>query len=1533
MEKKIFLLLCAFFSISFVYAQDSMTFVDLSNLCKANIPINLNINEDIVNSKDYTEQVVSITDNAGNKYTLESTISIIKNDTLTFVTNKNTYTVEIILKEAAKVEIFKDNIDSIQCLNSSITLSLKTNDYTENILWIISSGGSATTLNPTFTFNQVGEIYILVEAANSACPEHPSEDIINLLVKDKPSYNPDIVVDDSFPDILEACITCSIDLPDTNYFSTNMGTMAQREVIWTNKPEQVHSSYDIHGTVQIIVDSSNECGATRVEIDQYIDLELKALYDCYIDVDYFSSSHCYCAPLIFNIRNYNSVNVTLHSSDININASSIDAEFISCDTNSKNLYKYKYVPRKEGPFDVDIDYAIKCPSKTKPIIKQSLIEQYELTDIDTCSSISYSNCYGGIVYLTVSTPNNSNSRGEIFSEIVDVKILPPLDSKFELISKSDRNQNFYFVSKDTSMGNSIYDEIVLDVTYLLLDCDGSTQTLRRKIKIDTNSCNPYLRLNHRNYDSTCIGDTSIIYAEIYGDNAVIDSITILQKDSVNLFFHNSNTNESYSKMEYNLVSHTIDYEKNNLDISVYYTRANKQNVYNANMNLNIESCDPEFTHYVNFQSAPSEICPGSIVSIDIEMPNPSNNKETNIITWEVEPSSRLTVNEEDLYGENYHRYYDTIFTSTKYKYNITYNQGELIYNQSDSLYLEISESCFPKFVYNEYKICLKDTMQFYISKPSPFETLKEVIWDDRSEDIIEDPYNPFSYHIALNDPNKKFYSARILTQCRDTILTYRDTIFVNLAPELKAFTQDTVYICRRSNVDLRLYENTSILNNIFYPGNKPIRENVIADELIAVRAQANFRCNTMDVNNTFFDTIQIIIEDNVYLNLETITKSICKNDTIELTANSNGRLVWYKDGIIMDTVNWTDTLTDIIINSCTYNVKAFTSCDYNYVEEGNIVVNVLELPNILKTPDSIFSCPNSFIILEDYCLEEECDSTTYWLIDGYKKQAGDILNTPINYNTTAVFEGVKKNSCRKKANIVIKAVDTINYIHFIHNNDESDRIEATNYIFCLQANQIYTAVIEDGSSSYKWLVEVDGSYTTGNTFSFIPTKDTIIKVERTFNSSMDCKDTIIFKCFVPDLYFKQSTDSACENTSYMFKADSIAPDFLTNSCFWIFNEDTISKTKTLNIDNISINNDGLYRMVHTKDVCEFSNTLKLEVFPTPNIKVNTPNTICLGSDVNIKIESDIEVSSFTWIKPDGTFSFNESIDINNFSYADTGLYSFGASTKICSSFQSSIILYIQEKEVPIFSLNSDNIYCEQDRMCFSIDGIEDSSMYTWTILKNNSILFDTIIQGLNANTCITSILEYDNAYIQLIKNDNICKDTSLHQNLTVYHIPIFSLGADATICHNETIILNGPIGMREYIWSTGDISRTLEISKADNYSLYVSDENCSYIDDINIYTQFCGKLYFASAFTPNGDGANDEWSVFANGGNEDIQFELYVYNRIGTIVFNTKDINKKWDGNFKGEACPAGVYLFKCIAKSREKGNDISTNGRVVIIR
>lgn len=91
-------------------------------------------------------------------------------------------------------------------------------------------------------------------------------------------------------------------------------------------------------------------------------------------------------------------------------------------------------------------------------------------------------------------------------------------------------------------------------------------------------------------------------------------------------------------------------------------------------------------------------------------------------------------------------------------------------------------------------------------------------------------------------------------------------------------------------------------------------------------------------------------------------------------------------------------------------------------------------------------------------------------------------------------------------------------------------------------------------------------------------------------------------------------------------------------------------------------------------------------------------------------------------------------------------------------------------------------------------------------------------------------------------------------------------------------------------------------------------------------------IFIPNAFTPNADGANDFWQVFTNV-KAIKQFEVQVFNRWGEKVFESNDINYRWDGTYKGALLPPAVYVYQVKVVWLDNYTDALYKGSVTLLK
>ena len=88
-------------------------------------------------------------------------------------------------------------------------------------------------------------------------------------------------------------------------------------------------------------------------------------------------------------------------------------------------------------------------------------------------------------------------------------------------------------------------------------------------------------------------------------------------------------------------------------------------------------------------------------------------------------------------------------------------------------------------------------------------------------------------------------------------------------------------------------------------------------------------------------------------------------------------------------------------------------------------------------------------------------------------------------------------------------------------------------------------------------------------------------------------------------------------------------------------------------------------------------------------------------------------------------------------------------------------------------------------------------------------------------------------------------------------------------------------------------------------------------------------FYIPDAFSPDGNNRND---IFIPKGLNVTDFEMYIYNRWGELIFQTNDFNNGWDGKYEGSECQQDVYVW--LIRWRDVNNKPSQSiGHVTLLR
>lgn len=173
--------------------------------------------------------------------------------------------------------------------------------------------------------------------------------------------------------------------------------------------------------------------------------------------------------------------------------------------------------------------------------------------------------------------------------------------------------------------------------------------------------------------------------------------------------------------------------------------------------------------------------------------------------------------------------------------------------------------------------------------------------------------------------------------------------------------------------------------------------------------------------------------------------------------------------------------------------------------------------------------------------------------------------------------------------------------------------------------------------------------------------------------------------------------------------------------------------------------------------------------------------------------------------------------------------------------------------------------------------------------------------------------------------------------------PTFDLitAEELELCPGETLEIsaNNPEQIDQFLWSTGETTASITVSEAGNYSLLAMVGACFELqDDIEVVLTECSEpidceVFYPDIFSPNQDGANDEFRLFYASECVLSNYRMEVYNRWGQQVFLSENPVQGWKGEFKGKLVPAGVYIYQTWYQLPGAAEITQHSGQVTLIR
>lgn len=305
----------------------------------------------------------------------------------------------------------------------------------------------------------------------------------------------------------------------------------------------------------------------------------------------------------------------------------------------------------------------------------------------------------------------------------------------------------------------------------------------------------------------------------------------------------------------------------------------------------------------------------------------------------------------------------------------------------------------------------------------------------------------------------------------------------------------------------------------------------------------------------------------------------------------------------------------------------------------------------------------------------------------------------------------------------------------------------------------------------------------------------------------------------------------------------------------------------------------------------------------PEIKAGGKLDVCEGGAVVLSTAA-VKNVTYTWLRNGQELSGGSS----TLQATASGEYTLRAQNECGASFSSNK-LTVRVWPAPAAPAVQDGSSCGPGSIRLAATGGSAGDEYRWY----NGATAATALAGSTEGTFTTPALQDSRTYyVSLVKNG--CEGARAPVQAWVYPVPMAVASVlDLEIDSGESTRLSGS-GGGSYNWSPAagldDPSAASPVAAPEQTTRYTltvkNEEGCE--DTASVVVTVRQLLVIPNAFSPNGDGVNDNWEI------ENIAYfpeaAVEVYNRWGNLIFERANYQGDWNGTYRGAALPVGAYFY-----------------------
>lgn len=319
------------------------------------------------------------------------------------------------------------------------------------------------------------------------------------------------------------------------------------------------------------------------------------------------------------------------------------------------------------------------------------------------------------------------------------------------------------------------------------------------------------------------------------------------------------------------------------------------------------------------------------------------------------------------------------------------------------------------------------------------------------------------------------------------------------------------------------------------------------------------------------------------------------------------------------------------------------------------------------------------------------------------------------------------------------------------------------------------------------------------------------------------------------------------------------------------------------------------------------------------------------------------INKWEYIFPDGTVGTTSNY---NHVFDSAGSYNIIQVVETNNGCRDTITQIAKVYPIPVLDFSVESVegcapYCTQFEGDVKVENAE-VTFTEWDFGNGN------VSTAANPTFCFEE--EGDFSMSLTVQNSLGCTVTKTKDSfIKVYPSPVAGFFVDWNNLSesNPTVqLINTSFFLDRILWdfgdgktgsSTGNTSHTFDSVGTYVVTQVVDNEfGCTDTSRQRINVREDKGVYIPNAFTPGvSRGVNDTFFPVVHGTLREADYNMYIYNRWGNLLYQTNNLTDSWDGSFLGKEVQEDVYVYKItfLPEGAEEGDYIMYKGHVSVIK